>query len=38
LNIGLTAQFEWMYYPGGEGDDDFWHGSAPAAVFGLTVY
>jgi len=38
LNIGLTARFEWMYYPGGEGDDDFWHGSAPAAAFGMTVY
>ncbi len=38
LNIGLTGQLEWMYYPGGDGEDDFWFGSAPSASVGFTVY
>jgi hypothetical protein len=39
LNVGLTGQFEWMYYPAEKIDDnDFWFGSAPAAMIGLTVY
>lgn len=38
LNIGLMGQLEWMYYLGDHQDDDFWFGSAPAALIGLTVY
>lgn len=38
LKVGMMGQLEWMYYPGSHGDDDFWFGSAPAALFGFTVY
>lgn len=37
LKVGLDVQLEWIHYPGAE-DDDYWYGSAPAAIFGFTVY
>lgn len=38
LKVGLMGQFDWMYYLGEAEDSDYWYGSAPVAVFGLTVY